>query len=585
MSTAVNADREFRRTNKILRNKFTRYLFPMFVTMAALSLNEFVDSMLVSRLLGSEGMATVNLGFPVMLIMSVLYTLFGAGGATVYAVSLGERNREKAGKSFSCAMFMAVCTGIGLLLICTAFFGPLSGLLCADMEMRPDFEHYFRVLTFSAPLLVTVLTLTQFLPAAGLPGYATAVNVVANAVNIVMDYVYIKFCGMGVEGAAWATLTGYACGVLVIVWALIRKKLKMCVSGKIRASFSTLPEIIRQGGADVMSQGGFAIQIAVCNGIAASRAGAFGVQAYALCIQVLSVISVFHGALIGAYTPMIALLHGQRDYRGEGNMLKLVLKLGTIVGLVVCGAFLIFARPAAALYNITGPEETSLAVHALRIFSICLFLRGTIILYFRYLKVIGRTGYAIFTGALDGFLGVIPVVLILTQFIGVNGIWYGYALNAALALVFVAVCNLIIARRSGGKLHSVLLLEKETEHEILLDATITKDQADIAGISEKLQKICEANGIDHKDAARIGLAVEEMAVFAANTKTQSSFMDILVWRSEGNIEIDFRSLGEKIDTMEKISEAKEPNLTLLRGISKSVTTEYAMGMNLSHITI
>ena len=76
-----------------------------------------------------------------------------------------------------------------------------------------------------------------------------------------------------------------------------------------------------------------------------------------------------------------------------------------------------------------------------------------------------------------------------------------------------------------------------------------------------------------------------MAVFAANTKTQSSFMDILVWRSEGNIEIDFRSLGEKIDTMEKISEAKEPNLALLRGISKSVTTEYAMGMNLSHITI
>ena len=105
-----------------------------------------------------------------------------------------------------------------------------SALFCRSESLRESFTIYYRVLTYSAPLLVTILTFVQFLPPAGLPGYATAVNVVANVINIIMDYVYIRIFGMNVEGAAWATLTGYICGLLLIVYLLLRKKLKLYVS-------------------------------------------------------------------------------------------------------------------------------------------------------------------------------------------------------------------------------------------------------------------------------------------------------------------------------------------------------------------
>ena len=66
------------RSNRLLFRRFSQYLVPTMITYAALSLNEFVDSMLVSNLLGSDAMAIVNLGMPVMLVMSAAYSLLGS---------------------------------------------------------------------------------------------------------------------------------------------------------------------------------------------------------------------------------------------------------------------------------------------------------------------------------------------------------------------------------------------------------------------------------------------------------------------------------------------------------------------------
>ena len=104
----------FHRSYGILIRKFQKYLLPTMITTAALSLNEFADSMLVSNLLGSQAMAVVNLGYPVMLIMTAIETLFGAGGSTCYAVLLGERKGEEAGKVFSLSLSAAFLSGLAI---------------------------------------------------------------------------------------------------------------------------------------------------------------------------------------------------------------------------------------------------------------------------------------------------------------------------------------------------------------------------------------------------------------------------------------------------------------------------------------
>ena len=112
----------YSRSNRLLRKKFFQYLLPTMITYAALSLNEFVDSMLVSNLLDSDAMAIISLGMPVMLVMAAAYSLLGNGGATVYALSLGKRDHETAGRSLTCATAAGLALGLLLLLWSRALF-------------------------------------------------------------------------------------------------------------------------------------------------------------------------------------------------------------------------------------------------------------------------------------------------------------------------------------------------------------------------------------------------------------------------------------------------------------------------------
>ena len=555
------------------------------ITYAALSLNEFVDSMLVSNLLDSDAMAVISLGMPLMLVMAAAYSLLGDGGATVYALSLGKRDHETAGKSLTAATAAGLLFGVLLMALGYLFFGPLSGMLCHDADLMPQFQSYLRVLLLSSPLLVTVLTFASFLPAAGYPKHSTYINVIANVLNIAMDYVYIRVFGMGVEGAAWATLTGYAAGAVIVGALLAGKKIRVWFSRNIRGAFDQTAGLVKMGGPGALTQIGFSLQFAFINAVAGDLAGTAGIVAFSLCIQMNSILSIFVGSLIGSSVPFLSVLHGQRDYRGEDGVLKTALKGQLVIVLLSVIILGVFAPQIAAVYNITGAAEAALAVRAMRIYMLTFIIRGAVVIYFRYLMVIGFSGYASLVSALDSFIAIIPVAWIMSRLLGTDGLWIAFPLTAALIMLFIIIRNRIIERKSGGRLKGVLLLEHDEEAEPVLDVTITNDASSISGISETLQQACEAAGLDHHEALKAALAVEEMAVYASNNKGQNQYMDILARIYKGNAEIDFRSLGPFFDPFSETGEDIKENIRLLRGIASKIENEYVLGMNSTRIII
>ena len=100
-------------SSKILTKKYRQYLLPSILTTLALALNEFVDCMLVSNLLGSDALAIANLGCPVILLIAACYVLLGSGGSIFYALQLGRWDNKKAGKGFVISMGLSiVCCAI-----------------------------------------------------------------------------------------------------------------------------------------------------------------------------------------------------------------------------------------------------------------------------------------------------------------------------------------------------------------------------------------------------------------------------------------------------------------------------------------
>ena len=573
------------RSNQVLFKKFSQYLIPTMITYAALSLNEFVDSMLVSNMLGPDAMAIVGLGAPIMLIMAAIYSLLGSGGSTVYAIAIGKRDHDSAGKSLTCSMVASLGIGVLLMLIGLAFGSPLARILCKDQVLLAPFETYMRVLFLSAPLVITILTMASFLPSAGYPGFSTAVNVIANVFNIAMDVIFIKVFHTGVEGAAWATLVGYVLAAIVVVAAFASGKIKIYISRRIGESFGLLKEIFNLGRPDSMNQIGLSIQFAVCNRIASVVGGANGVVALSLCLQSSSLMSVFVGAVIGSAVPIISVLHGQRDYSGEAGILKTSMISQLVVSVAGMIFFMIFAPQAAALYNIKEAGQLALAVFAFRIYALMYIPRDAVIVYYRYLKVIGLSRYSTVLSALDSFAAIVPVAWILAKLFGIKGLFWAFPVASALLLIIMVVCNRRYEKQSAGKLKTLMLYEHDVEAKPLLDATISNDPHDISGISEKVQELCEESGVDMRAAMRAALAVEEIAVYVANKKRASTYADVLVRLNQGNVEIDFRSLGDAFDPLHDEEGDIEENLRMLRGVTSSIETEYLLGMNSTRIVI
>jgi len=552
------------------------------MTTVALSLNEFVDSMLVANLLGSKAMAVVNLGFPVMLLMATIYTLFGTGGATLYAVALGERNPEKAGKALCLSLMAAgsfgcVITAAGLLMP-----NIIIPYLCQDSVLSGDFSRYFNVLVLSAPILSLVLTLVAFLPPSGSPKLSTAVNVVANVVNLVMDYVYIVYFNMGVEGAAWATLTGYVVGALMIPIVLLQGKVKIRFA---RAGYADLPilrECANTGGAAAMSQFGFAIKFAACNSLAALYGGTAGVVAFSFCLQALSVVSVFYAGIIGAAMPLLAVLHGQRDYYGGRYVLKKALKYSIAIVLLFVAWFEIAPEHAANIYDIVRPDEHALAIYGLRIFAICFLIRGICLVFMYYLQILGEKIYAMAISLFDGFAGLVPLAWLLCHFMGLDGLWWAYPINSIMLLCGILLWNKHLA---GGRYTGLLLTEQEEVAIQKQDFTMTGEKETISRISLQVTEICKKWGMKSRTAKLVGSMIEEMAVYSERHHRIIEEYDVLLRLYDDRVEIDFRSLGDSCNPLQDSDIDDDCNLAYLRKLSASLEYDYIMGMNSTHIVL
>ena len=451
--------------------------------------------------------------------------------------------------------------------------------------MLEDFRKYLRILLLSAPVLITVLTFVEFLTPGGAPAWATAVNVIANVINIVLDFVYIRIFHMGAEGSALATLSGYLLSSLLIIYVIRSRKVTIHRSRITAKDFLRLSEITGLGAPSALSQFGFAVKFAFCNNLAIVYGAASGIVCYTICNQTLSIVSIFLASIAGASTSIIAVLHGQRDFRGKHGLLKTALKYQFIISAACFLIFAVFAKQIAALYSVTDAAEITLVIRAVRIFSLMYLFRGFYMILMKYLQVLGKIKYSMFISIFDGFAGIIPISYLMCHLFGLDGLWISFPVCSCILLTIVLLWNKRLANRSNGQLYGWLLAEREDTAVDVFDVTILENAQNISAASEQLMTFCIQNGIDRRSASLAALAIEEMAVYTRNKINHNDYMDILARLYPDKIEIDFRSLGNSFNPLVAVPEDISENITLLQGIASNLTYDYIMGMNCTQIHI
>lgn len=573
-----------KRNDSIIIRKFLQIMIPAFGTAIAVSLNEFVDSILVSQLLGSEAMAIVNVGSPVMFIAACIYLLFGMGGSIIYSRLIGEKKEKEAENVFGLSILCAVAVSLAAMILGIAFRAPIARMLAGECDFLDELIPYLMYSFLSFPLVVGVMAISFFLPAMNHPVLGSSCAIIANVVNLVMDYVFIHLLNQGTCGAAMATLTGYVVTAVLIAVLFARKTITLPISGTLRSfSGKRLGEILKLGSPGAAIQLGFALTIGFRNTIAAGY-GNDELVAFSFFMQLGSIISIFLAGICDGVVPLCSLMYGADDRQGIRLLTRKGLVLLEICSVALIALFLLWPGLLLGMFDIESAAQKELCLRSIRTFAVYAPFRSVIVFYRVYLNAIEKPKYATAVSLMDSIIGIFLFTYIGDAIWQVDGLWYTYILNAAATLLLIVCVNAWQYRRSGRKISPFYLLPVEPD-KFLLDLTILSESEEISQISQRAIAACKESGLSERISTFAGLLIEEMAVYTRNHCGGGQYLDILMKQENGSVQIDFRSIGKPFNPMVESELDAHYNVELLNKLVDDIVYVYAMGLNTTTIVL
>lgn len=570
--------------NQVVKDRFYKYLIPMFMTSFALSLSEFMDSLVVSNLLNSDALAVLNMSSSFNFVISALFCLFGIGGSISYAKYQGMANRNKAESIYSISITCALFTSLLLSIACYSFPDAFAGLICKSTELRPMFDSYIKIQVIAAPFMCTIMTAVSFLPAAGHPIEAMVFNIGYNVSNIVLDIVFVGYYNLGVRGAAYSTF------VTLVVWAvgmwfwLKIKKSQLKFSIKKSFDIKGVTEIISLGFAIAIAQGCFAVKVAYSNAMLNELFGKQGLITFSVCMQLMAIMAIFLSGMLRTVTPLVSMLNGQKDYVGIKQSMTRGMRLLAIVSFAMVGFIIAFPEVALNIYNAYDPATEDIAVMEIRVFSIVLGLRCLYMLYMSYVNVLGRKKYGLFISLYDGFIGLLIFAKPMVLLIGEMGFWWSYAMVSVVLCVCIAVINRVIVAGSNGELDQVFLLKKD-ENKSLHITYDKQDKNSLAEAGKQAFEFAKENGFSSRICNIVGLISEEYPYYIVKHVKNTSLTDSIISCSEGEVVISFRIIGRAYENAWLNNNENEENNRIVESFVKDIDYSYVMGINYSRIHI
>ncbi len=573
----------YERSPLLVTRKYKEYLLSAILMSSAVSLATVVDSMLVGILLGSTALSAVGLTAPVIYGINLLFLLFCVGGLTSASIAKGRRDQKSADVFFTVSLIgSVVCTMIYAVVIWIVL-DPLSASLSqGNAQVKMLIKNYMRMIVLAGPLITIAFGLAQFNRADGKPKAAAVVALTSNAVNLVLDYVLIRYAGMGIAGAGLSTALGYVVGVGLVMPYLLSNKRTFHFTWPGRDFWARLVRVLRIGLPKGLNQGTSLLRSMVLNAIIMASLGSPGMAAMAVCINALAIATIFIGSASDTMLPIIGTLYGEGDAVGIRGAVKTASRVMLIASTLIVLFFLSFPKVAGGWFGITSAQDLAVMIPALRMFALSLPFFAMNNLLQNFYATTGREKLASAMALLDGFIFVVLFALALTHIDG-RLFWLCYLLSEIATLG----AALLMGRRVRRKepVHGMLLLHEDEPGE-LWEVTIPADVEAATGVSKQIIEFGVRQGLSPVLANRMGLAVEEMAVNTAvhgADKNKGTSMDIRVRMTPLQLVISLRDNGIPFNPTVYEENGEEPfaigGIAVARRIAAKTEYTHQLGFN------
>jgi putative MATE family efflux protein len=423
---------------------------PTIATMMIASLYNMADTYFVGSL-GTQATAGVGVSFSLMIIIQAIGFFFGSGTGNYISRQLGAQNWEKASIMAITGFLSAVLGGVALSILGLIFLEPCARFLGATETILPYTCNYLFYIFIGAPWMVGSLVLNHMLRFQGSAFYGMIGMASGAALNVVLDPIFIFVFGMGVSGAALATMLSQAVSFCLLLVGCTRKgNIHLSVS-KFSPSFAIYKDIARGGFPSLIRQGFGSVATICMNQVA----GGFGDEVIAAISIVQRVTMFANSVLLGfgqGFQPVCGFNYGAKRYDRVMKAFKFCLKTSFFVALAFAIIGALFAPNIIAVFRKDDPDVIRIGTLALRLQCISFPLCGWIVLCNMMTQTIGKALRASFLALSRQGLFLLPILFLLTPRLGVLGIQMSQALSDMASALFTIPLSIgILLKMSRGE--------------------------------------------------------------------------------------------------------------------------------------
>ncbi|MGG3871532.1 MATE family efflux transporter [Brevibacillus laterosporus] len=419
---------------------FISYLIPSVLGMLLMSINIFVDGVFVSRGVGPEGLAGVNISVPAFSIFLSISLWIGMGGATLYSAALGRNEVTHARQIFTQSFALALLLVSLIMAVCLTHIEQIAYIFGADKTILPYALDYLHVLLTFGIVYVLENILSIFIRNDGNPKLAMMGLIVTSVLNILFNYIFIFMMGMGVKGAAYATILSAAIGFLVLLTHFWKKGSTLRFVA-FRFQLKEIRQIVNIGFPSFIAESTIAITTLAYNLAFMKYLGAQGVAAYAIVNYIHAMLLLLFMGVGAALQPIASFHYGAQLSERLQASLRLTVKTGWGFGIAALLFGVLFSNVFIMLFDIQSEELIQITVNGMNLFFINYLFLGYNLVYGEYFQAIQKIRKSLWIILTRGVLLVIPLVFILPKWFGVNGIWLAIPIAEALTALGIRMLN------------------------------------------------------------------------------------------------------------------------------------------------
>lgn len=451
----------FEKINKLM----LRFAIPSIIAMMVSAIYNIVDQLFIGNAVGTLGNAATNIAFPLAMMCTSLALLFGIGGASSFNLTMGAGDKEKAAYYIGNSITMLLATGTLLFLLTEVFLTPLMVAFGSPADVLPLAKEYVSITAIGFPFLIITIGGGHLIRADGSPRMTMICNLSGAIINTILDALFVLVFDWGMRGAAAATVIGQVFSGILALSYLTHYKTVHITRAHLKPQVAYLKKISSLGTASCFNQIAMMIVQIVLNNLLKyyGSISQYGESIPIACSGIVAKVNQLYFSIIIGLSqgsqPIESFNYGAKQYSRVKSAYRMAITVGGIVSFIAFLMFQSFPRQILSLFG-TGTEEYyRFGTSYFRIFLFCTLVNFMQPITSTFFTSIGKAYKGTFLSLTRQIIFLLPLLFLLPQFIGIEGILYAGPIADCLAFV-VTLIMLIIEFKHMNALEKEVLLHR-----------------------------------------------------------------------------------------------------------------------------